>query len=46
MIGDSIAGVLNDINAASKLIEQGYNRIRSFSWSISADKLLTIYKSI
>ncbi|MBK6642891.1 MAG: glycosyltransferase family 4 protein [Bacteroidetes bacterium] len=27
MIGDSIAGVLNDINAASKLIEQGYNRI-------------------
>jgi glycosyltransferase involved in cell wall biosynthesis len=46
MIGDSMAKLLSDINAASVLIEQGYSRIRSFSWNISADKLLTIYKSV
>ena len=46
MIGDGITKVLSDLNAASELIEQGYNRIRNFSWDISADKLLIIYKSI
>ena len=45
-IGDAIAFVLTDLNKAKELIDLGYERIKNFSWALSAEKLLTIYKSI
>lgn len=45
-IGENIVSILTDINKANELINKGYERIKAFSWNISAEKLLNIYKSI
>nr|MBK9653092.1 glycosyltransferase [Bacteroidota bacterium] len=45
-IGETMVQVLTEYGKATELINKGYERIKDFSWSISADKLLTIYKAI
>lgn len=45
-IGETMAQVLTNQKQSQDLIERGYERIRSFSWALSADKLLSIYNTI
>lgn len=45
-IGETMAQVLTNQKQAQDLIDRGYERIRSFSWTLSADKLLSIYNTI
>jgi glycosyltransferase involved in cell wall biosynthesis len=45
-MGETITHVLTDLGIASDLVEKGYERIKAFSWNISAVKLLNIYKTI
>ncbi|MBK8845902.1 MAG: glycosyltransferase family 4 protein [Bacteroidetes bacterium] len=45
-IGETMVQVLTEYGKATELVNKGYERIKDFSWSISADKLLTIYKAI
>lgn len=43
-IAAEICKILDDRNYVDDLIEKGYARIKHFSWNISADKVLEIYK--
>jgi glycosyltransferase involved in cell wall biosynthesis len=45
-ISDAMVHILTDINKAKELVNKGFERISNFSWNISADKLLNIYKTI
>ena len=43
---DALSSSLSNENLRQSLIERGFERIRDFSWSLSATNLLTIYKTI
>ena len=45
-ITDAISNSISNESLRAGLIEKGFERIRDFSWSLSATNLLTIYKTI
>ncbi len=43
---DAVAGLLDDANLRAELRSRGFERIKGFSWSLSARKLLGIYSAM
>lgn len=44
-IGEAMLQILSNENKSEELVKEGYERIKQFSWDLSANKLLNIYQN-